>query len=392
MSPPVQVLFLAANPDHTARLRLDREIRAMEAVLREAEHRQCFQLCQEWAVEYADLQGTLLRNRPQVVHFSGHGGAEEGVILETAARHVVPVTAADDSPSSGDRPPSPNLTDPRGKAVADLFSIVAESDAPVRCVVLNACFSAVQARAISRHVGCVVGMSRAVDDRHAISFSQGFYRALFAGASVASAFRLGCNQIDLVHRAGGSVPRLLPGLDDPAGIELLSEHAADLGGRLAAGVAALHARSFEAARDLLAPLVKEPDAPSQTDGYLAMARLAGRSFNALHPVEREEIEARLHRARRKDPEWDLPPLVLHALEIDFYELHGLTSGHGYGPPAPAHPVDPVAPASEETRELLGAVSLSRRARKRLARSLSPSPSPSPDLHGARHDGPDPQRQ
>lgn len=232
-------------------------------------------------------------------------------------------------------------------------------------------------------------MSQAVDDRHAITFSQGFYGALFDGASVASAFRFGCNQTDLVHGFGGSVPRLLPGLDDPAGIELLSEPDSDLGDRLAAGVAALRECSFEEACETLATLAREADAPSRIDGYLALARLAGRSFNTLHPAEREEIEARLHRAHRKDPRWDLPPLVLHALEIDFYELHGLTSGHGYGGSIPG---DPAAPASKETRELLGAVSLSRRARKRLARSLSPFPSPSSDLHGARHDGSDPQRK
>lgn len=103
MSRPIQVLFLAANPDHTVPLRLDREIRAMAAVLREAEHRQRFELRQESAVEYGDLQGALLRNRPQVVHFSGHGGSEEGMILETAARHAVPVTGAEASPSPGGR-------------------------------------------------------------------------------------------------------------------------------------------------------------------------------------------------------------------------------------------------------------------------------------------------
>lgn len=65
------------------------------------------------------------------------------------------------------------------------------------CVVLNACYSEQQAKAIANHIDCVIGMSKAISDAAAISFSTSFYQALGYGKDVKTAFNLGCGQIDL---------------------------------------------------------------------------------------------------------------------------------------------------------------------------------------------------
>ena len=67
----------------------------------------------------------------------------------------------------------------------------------VKCVVLNACYSEVQAQPIGSAVEYVIGMSRAIGDRAAIKFSTGFYDALASGRSYTDAFRFGCNAISL---------------------------------------------------------------------------------------------------------------------------------------------------------------------------------------------------
>ena len=69
----VVILFLAANPSTTTRLRLDSEVRAIDQALRQANYRDQFDLRQHWAVRVADLQELLLRHQPHIVHFSGHG-------------------------------------------------------------------------------------------------------------------------------------------------------------------------------------------------------------------------------------------------------------------------------------------------------------------------------
>jgi hypothetical protein len=50
--------------------------------------------------------------------------------------------------------------------------------APVRLVVLNACYSASIVEALRAHVDCVVGMTDAIHDDAARSFATGFYGGL----------------------------------------------------------------------------------------------------------------------------------------------------------------------------------------------------------------------
>ncbi len=58
----------------------------------------------------------------------------------------------------------------------------------LKLVVLNACFSELQAKQIVKHVDFVVGMNDSVDDDVAAIFAAAFYRALGFGKSVRNAF------------------------------------------------------------------------------------------------------------------------------------------------------------------------------------------------------------
>ncbi len=60
----------------------------------------------------------------------------------------------------------------------------------VECVVLNACFSEIQANAIAAHIGYVIGMSEGITDEAAIQFATAFYDALGADKTVEFAFEL----------------------------------------------------------------------------------------------------------------------------------------------------------------------------------------------------------
>ena len=163
----IQVLFLAANPGGTTPLALDEEIRAIDAKIRGAEHRDRLELASHWAVRLDDLSGLLMRRRPDIVHFSGHG----------APSGEIKLLAADGTPK-----PVPS------EALAELFRVLKDN---VRVVVFNACHSEAQAKAVVRVIDCAVGMSRAIDDDHAIAFAAEFYQALGFGRSVQDAFDLG---------------------------------------------------------------------------------------------------------------------------------------------------------------------------------------------------------
>jgi len=181
----IKILFLAANPQDTDRLRLDEEIRDIKQALRQAEFRDKFDLEQEWAVRVGDLQAHLLHHQPDIVHFSGHGSEASEIILEdkTGESQTVPT-----------------------RALEQLFAVLKDN---IRCVVLNACYSKKQAQAIAKHIDCVIGMSKAIGDEAAINFAVAFYQALGFGRNVQTAFDLGCVQIDMQSLNEQDTPKLL---------------------------------------------------------------------------------------------------------------------------------------------------------------------------------------
>lgn len=167
------ILILAANPKTTPPLRLDEEVREIDAGLQRAKKRELFDLKQRWAVRVQDVYQSLLDFKPQIIHFSGHGAGDDGLELEDENGKMRLVDTV---------------------ALARLFELFTSN---VECVVLNACYSEVQAIAIAQHIPYVIGMNKNIGDKAAIKFATGFYRALGAGESVEFAYKLGCNVIQL---------------------------------------------------------------------------------------------------------------------------------------------------------------------------------------------------
>jgi hypothetical protein len=87
MSEKIKVLFLSANPASTGLLRLDEEAREIRESIARSEYRDSFELILQGVVGPTDLQETLLRYQPQIVHFSGFGSKEQGIILEDSFGH-----------------------------------------------------------------------------------------------------------------------------------------------------------------------------------------------------------------------------------------------------------------------------------------------------------------
>jgi hypothetical protein len=180
-----KILILSANPKGTDPLRLDEEIREIKERLRLARKRDQFTIDTVEATRVRDICQAMLDFEPNIVHFSGHGAREEGLVFEDKTGHVQLVS---------------------GEALADLFKLFADK---VECVLLNACYSEVQAEAIAQYIPYVVGMNKAIGDRAAIEFAVGFYSALGAGYSYEFAHRMGCVAIQLEGIPEHLTPQLL---------------------------------------------------------------------------------------------------------------------------------------------------------------------------------------
>lgn len=183
------ILILAANPIDTDRLRLDREVKLIKERLDEAEPGRSFRIETEWAVSATELSKYLLKYQPSIVHFSGHGSPTGEIVLENVNGQAETVPA---------------------RALVSLFGTLQGTET----IVLNACYSMEQANALAAVVPQVIGMARAIGDDSALRFAEGFYRGLAFGKDYATAFRLGCIQIDLAALPDALVPHFTTRAED----------------------------------------------------------------------------------------------------------------------------------------------------------------------------------
>jgi two-component system, cell cycle response regulator len=190
------ILFLAANPTGTDRLALDREARAIQVELERSGFRDCFELVTRWAAEPLDLLRELRRLRPTVIHFSGRGshgtaeapepadGRELGLYFQGSDGRAQLVST---------------------QALGETFGAAGTS---VKLVVLNACYSEVQAEALLAHVDCVVGVGGSIREDAARNFAIGFYGGLGERESVAVAYKQGRAAISLEGLRDDDRPQL----------------------------------------------------------------------------------------------------------------------------------------------------------------------------------------
>lgn len=209
--PQIKILFLAANPTDTGRLRLDEEQREIGESLRRAKKRDSFLLETRTALRSRDMQRALLDNEPQIVHFSGHGTDTDNLSTPTVTDNTRGLTWKDNKIKefSG----GIVLENSNGKAQQvssrTLSSLFKKFSDTVQCVLLNSCYSQNQAEAIAKHIPFVIGMKTALPDTTALAFSAGFYDALGAGRDIKTAFEMAIEAIKLADVGGDDIPILL---------------------------------------------------------------------------------------------------------------------------------------------------------------------------------------
>ena len=160
------ILFLAASPRDLEQIRPDLELRKIRQELQLDQDRDGLRMVDDVAVRLHDISRALLRHKPDLVHFSGHGDEEGRLYVEDEAGYSKPTNI---------------------EGMAKLFGL---HKATIGCVIINACHSAQLAHAISRHIDYAVGMNASVDDEVSISFSVAFYQTYFATDNVPFAFEV----------------------------------------------------------------------------------------------------------------------------------------------------------------------------------------------------------
>lgn len=186
-----KVLFLASNPSQTAKIQLDTEHSRITQQLQNSS----FKTIMEQAVTFNNLQKFILKEKPEIIHFSGHGAELESDIIKALEATEQPVIGTGNDFDTGIFLLSEDLREPflvQTDVIRQLFkSMVSIQNIPIETVIFNSCHSEAQAKAIAEFVPNVVGTSYSIRDEAAIAFSTGFYLGLAEDRNILQSVNLG---------------------------------------------------------------------------------------------------------------------------------------------------------------------------------------------------------
>ncbi|WP_440086298.1 CHAT domain-containing protein [Streptosporangium sp. LJ11] len=166
---PVRVLCLFADPLDRSKIRLAEEAR----LLQEIADRGGIDLRIRYAVRVADIIRMIISEKPQILHFAGHGGQSGLLVFGDDRGGVAPVRSE------------------------DFAGAVAATVGVLDCVVLNSCFTTGNAHVFRGATRAVAGSATSIDDRCALAFARGFYTGVAAGMKIHRAYETGVAEMKL---------------------------------------------------------------------------------------------------------------------------------------------------------------------------------------------------
>jgi CHAT domain len=185
----LRVLYLLANPFAQGALRTDAEFRHVLEEVRGSKYRDKIDLIISPAADAKSMLKGINDFRPQVVHFSGHGG-QGSIWLDDGRVHG----------SVG------------GPMKFDLLAETLQAtDAPPKLLVLNACDTLEGAKALLDAVEIVVAMSANISDVAAATFAAQFYAAIASAQPTAKAFQQGKIALKAASLSDAHLPTLIHG-------------------------------------------------------------------------------------------------------------------------------------------------------------------------------------
>lgn len=169
------VLVVASSPEGELPLALEEEYRVIRKMRESGTARDRFRLEFFTATTPADLQDGLLRYEPTILHISGHGPGT-GILLQDA---------------TGDRDiiPKEDFID---------YCKLAQGNG-LELIMLNICRSIELGQELQEQGFYTIATKDRIDDRAAVDFSEGFYRALFHGKDYSTCFESGRLSVKQSH-------------------------------------------------------------------------------------------------------------------------------------------------------------------------------------------------
>jgi len=172
----INILYLVNDPDHLKSSLANKEINSIKHRLLIGKCSCKYELIPKNIKTLEDFQRAMLEVRPSIVHFSGYATQEDKLVFQDHTGEVINI-----EPSS----------------LCKLFTQFSDK---LELVILNACYSKLQAESIVSEIKYVVGIEGGVDKVLSMDFVNGFYQALSYGTSIKKAFALAINLLELKNQ------------------------------------------------------------------------------------------------------------------------------------------------------------------------------------------------
>jgi hypothetical protein len=199
-----KLLLVSANPTLERSLTVNKEFREIADRIQRSKYRDQIDVKMELEIRANDLTSQLLKHQPNILHFSGHGAPPGAILLV--------------DPDHADRT--------RPVPISALKKLVEVLRDNLRCIVLNACYTAAQEQLIqdlANVVGFAIGMNEEIDDEAALTFGAAFHEALAWGRTLQESFLAAKAQIAVMGVPGEKLPILKSGQGvDPTKFVLVS--------------------------------------------------------------------------------------------------------------------------------------------------------------------------
>ena len=165
------ILFLGLDIKDMEILKSNEEFQLIYDIIEESEYKDYIQIIPALSIKRNQLRSKILKYRPQVLHFVGHGIEKIGTIF-----------------------PGDNLDTDSNTLEFDLISTIEKYSNFIKLVVFNTCYTGDLAKKLKNVIDISIGVNETVDDDGAISFTRGFYRVFCNGENIYDSFEKGITE------------------------------------------------------------------------------------------------------------------------------------------------------------------------------------------------------
>jgi hypothetical protein len=183
----LKILYLTATPASQNSLRTDAESRLVQDELRASKYREDIELIISPAADAKSILNGINDHRPDVVHFSGHGGGksiwlDDGKVQSSVGQSM---------------------------SFISLAELLGATDTPPTLLVLNACDTLTGAEVLLDTVKVVVAMSDSISDLGAATFAAQFYAAIASAQPIAQALKQGKIRMKSAMLSDADLPEMI---------------------------------------------------------------------------------------------------------------------------------------------------------------------------------------